>query len=421
MQIKDVPGFNHWRIRDAEGLFHAFSSRNNCMKPFLSRKLWLLIAVLVIDSLSAQAATGWEIIREDGRDYVTLQNISDFYKFGVTVPAPSQVAPESSTTPLARKVSLVDGVRRLDVTTTSRIIEINGVKHWMSFPALIRDDKILVSRLDLSKTIEPALRPQAVSGYSPVKTVVLDPGHGGHDKGAQCAYGYEKNFALDVARRAKSLLEQQGYRVVMTRDRDEFIPLRTRAEIANNYNKRNAVFVSIHFNSSLQNRLASGFEVFSCTPRGGLSTNDDKLTRRDLASENGNTNDVVSAVLATAVHNAALGMIPVVDRGVKDARFAVLRLSKIPAILFEGGFVSNAIESRKIASEAWRSSLARAIVTGVSEYKKVAETRIPPRSIADYRHPSKTRMASRGGAPTVLTSAKSSKKLEPTVVLPTTQ
>ena len=68
-------------------------------------------------------------------------------------------------------------------------------------------DQLILSRLDLSKTIEPSLRPELINGLNPVDTVVLDPGHGGHDKGAVCIFGNEKDFALDVCFRAKRLLE----------------------------------------------------------------------------------------------------------------------------------------------------------------------------------------------------------------------
>ena len=380
---------------------------------------FLLVLVLLAHGAMA-ANTEWDIHEEEGRDYVTLQNISDFYGFDADVPAVSQVSPISSNTPLTRKITLSKGLKGLEVTTNSRVVVLNGAKHWMAFPALIRDDQVLISRLDLVKTIEPALRPQSVSGYPKVKTVVLDAGHGGHDKGAHSPYGYEKNFALDVAKRVKGLLEKRGFNVVMTRETDEFIPLHTRAKIANKY--PDAIFVSIHFNSSLENRLASGFEVFSCTPRGGPSTADEQLRRRDFANENGNANDIVSAVLANSIHHAAIGQIPVMDRGVKDARFAVLRLTKIPAVLFEGGFVSNTVEAKKIASPAWRQQLASAIATGIGEFKQVADTRTPPRLVAEYRQENGPRVTLRDRSPTVITSADASGKTgtsaEPTVTLP---
>ncbi len=97
-------------------------------------------------------------------------------------------------------------------------------------------------------------------------------------KGAVSSYGCEKDFALDVARNIKPLLEAKGLTVKMTRDSDIFVPLELRARIANA--SKDAIFVSIHFNATDMNPAASGFEIFSLTPRGAPSTQDDALALR---------------------------------------------------------------------------------------------------------------------------------------------
>jgi N-acetylmuramoyl-L-alanine amidase len=81
-----------------------------------------------------------------------------------------------------------------------------------------------------------------------------------------------------------------------------------------------------------------------------------------------------------------LGNIPQVDRGVKRARFAVIRLAQVPAVLIEGGFVSSETEARQIASAAYRQELAESIVTGIESFKTLAEHKIPPKLLAAYRH-----------------------------------
>jgi N-acetylmuramoyl-L-alanine amidase len=217
----------------------------------------------------------------------------------------------------------------------------------------------------------------------PVTTVVLDPGHGGHDRGASSRFGFEKDFALDVALRARLLLEKEGYKVVMTRATDVFIPLEQRAAVANHI--ADSIFVSIHFNSSSTNADARGFEIFSMAPRGAPSTNDSGPRERDLREEPGNGLDMPSGALAGSVFHALLGHVPMVDRGVKHARFAVLRLSTVPAVLIECGFVSNNAESTLISSSAWRAQVAGAIVDGVENYRGLAETKSRPKVIADYR------------------------------------
>src|SRR6266508_590559 len=128
-----------------------------------------------------------------------------------------------------------------------QVIELNG--------------KSLVSRTDVAKTIEPLVRPHRVPDVGKVQTVVLDPGHGGHDKGQVSRYGAEKDFALDVARKLRPILQAKGLRVIMTREGDYFVPLEVRAKIANS--ARNSIVVSIHLNATNDDPNATGFEIFS--------------------------------------------------------------------------------------------------------------------------------------------------------------
>jgi len=330
---------------------------------------------------------------------VSLDNLEAFYGL------PNQV------TPVGNKISIDSGRAQLEVTLNSREVQINGVTQWLAFPIQPQDDKILISRLDLAKTIEPMLRPQMIQPFQPVRNVVLDPGHGGYDKGALSSYGCEKDFALDVCRRARTRLEAEGFRVFLTRDSDVFIPLEERPRAANRM--QNAIFVSVHFNCSMENDSASGFEVFALTPRGAPSTSDDVLSLRDLRSEPGNVVDVQSSALAASVYHSLLGNIPEADRGLKRARFAVIRLATVPSILVEGGFLSNPSDSMLIANPEWRGKLADAIVTGIDGYKRLAENKEPPKLVADYRRelPSSVTLRDSG---TVQTNA----KVVPQVIIP---
>src|SRR6266480_5792082 len=125
------------------------------------------------------------------------------------------------------------------------------------FPLMGQGGKFVVSRTDVAKTIEPLVRPHRVANVGQIRTIVLDPGHGGYDKGAICRYGSEKDFALDVARQLRPLLQAKGFRVIMTREGDYFIPLEVRARIANA--ARDSIFVSIHFNATNDDPNATGF------------------------------------------------------------------------------------------------------------------------------------------------------------------
>jgi N-acetylmuramoyl-L-alanine amidase len=305
----------------------------------------------------------------------------------------------SPSEPLTRTLLLDNGKHQIQFILGSRLAIIDGVNQWLGFPVAVENDKLLLSRLDLSKTIEPSLRPELIPGLNPVNTVVLDPGHGGHDKGAVCIFGSEKDFALDVCFRARKLLESKGIRVIMTRTDDTFIPLEQRPVVANA--TPNSIFVAMHFNDA-GNPDASGFEIYSITPRGEPSTADNTLALHDLAPEPGNVTDVPSLALSESIYHSLLGNIPQVDRGVKHARFAVIRLAQVPAVLIEGGFVSSSAEARQIATPAYRQQLADAIATGIESFKTLAEHKIPPKLLAAYRHETSPSLQT---APVVITNA----------------
>ena len=224
---------------------------------------------------------------------------------------------------------------------------------------------MLISRMDLTKVIEPVLRPSRIKGAELVDTVVLDPGHGGHDNGATSIFGNEKAFALDVALRTRDLLQQMGFKVHMTRSDDTFIPLEDRVRYANQYS--NALFISIHFNSGGSD--ASGLETYTLAPRGVPSMAADGPRLSDLDPCGGNVCDAENMALATATHASMVYHSQLYDRGIKRARFVVIRDIHIPGVLVEGGFLSNPDDSRKIATTAYRQQMALCIANAVRNYR----------------------------------------------------
>lgn len=369
---------------------------------------WFLLFFLLAGASLSWAADDWQLYRHEGRDYVSLENIAQFYGFpppppvvitpgkppafaqqtAVAAPPPaaattSEITPASVTTAQTQTIHLDNGKHQLGVTMNSRGASVNGVKQWLSFPTVVQEGKVLLSRLDLVKNIEPQMRPDRIKGLGPVRTVVIDPGHGGHDKGALSRYGFEKNFALDVSTRVRDLLQERGFKVLMTRASDVFIPLHDRPKVANNL--KDAIFVSIHFNSALSNPMARGFEIFSLAPRGAPATNDAGFSARNLREEPGNAVDTASAALSGSIYHSMLGQVPMEDRGLKHARFAVLRLARVPAVLIELGFLSNGSESALVGTPAWRAKVAQSIVTGIESYKNLAEEKQAPKLMAEYR------------------------------------
>jgi N-acetylmuramoyl-L-alanine amidase len=187
----------------------------------------------------------------------------------------------------------------------------------------------------------------AASGSS--TTVVIDAGHGGHDRGGIPGQRIpEKEMTLDVAQRLKKTLAADGYRVVMTRDNDVFVPLGTRVAIANSY--RNAIFVCVHFNSA-KRVGADGIETY--------------FYGRD------------SLPLASAVHHFVAGGAPSPNRGVRRRGYYVLRKARVPSVLVECGFLTNPNEAAYISNSSYRQKLAEEIAAGIRERSNVRSSTSP--------------------------------------------
>jgi len=174
--------------------------------------------------------------------------------------------------------------------------------------------------------------------------IVIDAGHGGFDRGGIPRQKIsEKDMTLDVALRLRSILQKAGYRVVMTRDSDVFVPLGNRIGLANSY--RNAIFVCIHFNSATR-AGANGIETY-------FYGND-------------------SYALASAIHYNLIGNTNTPNRGVRRRGYYVLRKARVPAVLVECGFLTNPGEGRNALSSGYRQSLAENIARGIRNRSAVA-------------------------------------------------
>src|SRR6266487_2993422 len=343
-------------------------------------RCWFNVALLTTGIALAQpttfAAGDWQIIKVSGQDYLSVENISRFYGLPAGVVGAGE------------KIRFETIKNPLEFVSGSRETMINGARSWLCFPLIEQGGKYLVSRTDVAKTIEPLVRPHRVANVGKVETIVLDPGHGGYDKGQVSRYGYEKDFVLDAARKLRPLLQAKGLRVMMTREGDYFVPLEVRAQIANA--ARNSIFVSIHFNGTNDNPNATGFEIFSFTPRGAPSTSDSAVASSSFSMQPGSEVDAQSMALSACIYHSVLGHIPEYDRGIKRARFAVLRLTRVPAVLIEGGFLTERGESKLISNKDWRGKLAAAIGVGIENYRTLGVKKQPPMLVADYRKQTKS-------------------------------
>src|SRR5699024_4133828 len=173
------------------------------------------------------------------------------------------------------------------------------------------------------------------------KVVYLDAGHGGSDPGASGNSLKEKTLTLDIAKRAKKLLESKGYIVIMSRTSDKYVSL---SERTNEANKANAdIFVSIHINSG-----------------GGTGIETYKMDNGPKPKE--------SDILAQQLQNELIKQTKANNRGVKDKNLHVNRESKMPSSLVELGFIDNKTDAEKLKSSSFKKKLANGIVNGISSY-----------------------------------------------------
>jgi N-acetylmuramoyl-L-alanine amidase len=250
----------------------------------------------------------------------------------------------------------------------SRIASWNGMELRLGFAPQMIDNEMCVNALDLRKTVQPLVNAETVWPGRTNRIIVIDPGHGGEDSGTKSILGshYEKEFTLDWARRLGSLLSAKGWQVYLTRANDSELPLSNRVAVAEQ--RKADLFVSLHFNSAAPDKEQAGLETYCLTPTGMPSSLirgfDDDLR---LTFPN-NSFDGQNLQLACSVHRALLRVNGNHDRGVRRARFpAVLRGQQRPAILIEGGYLSNPREARLISEPGYRQKLAEAVANGIEE------------------------------------------------------
>jgi len=309
-----------------------------------------------IKPTTSNAMPGWELLHYQSRDYITANSIHRFYRF-------NNVSVEG------KSVWFRSPVLIMKASLGSQELLINNIKFVMSYPVVMLNNQPCFSRLDLCKLIDPVLRPSYIGSTKPFDTVVIDPGHGGSDSGAKGIYGYEKDFALKLGMHLKRVLEQRGLRVVMTRTNDVFLSLGSRVAVANK--TPNCIYISLHFNSG--GSAATGIETFALSPQGSSSIYGARSV--DYLAFQGNKLDSENIALATAVHAGVVHHFKLVDRGVKRARWQVLKGLTKPGILFEGGFVTNANDGRLIAADNFRQELATTIAQSVINYRNALQPR----------------------------------------------
>jgi N-acetylmuramoyl-L-alanine amidase len=206
-------------------------------------------------------------------------------------------------------------------------------------------------------------------------TVVIDPGHGGIDDGTKYFGLAEKDVTLDVGQRLRDILKGLGVATVLTRTDDVYVSLPARAELANKIADTNAdsIFVSIHFNQSAVESV-DGIETYYADRKMPLPSDwtwvgffdqpdDQQLDRgENLAA------DIQSAVVSRMMET---------NRGIKSRSLFVTRHTRMPAVLVEGGFLSNKIENQSLRNDEYRERIAQGIAAGIVTYIRTMHPAVP--------------------------------------------
>jgi N-acetylmuramoyl-L-alanine amidase len=324
------------------------------------------------------------VVRYQDRQYIRLAEWASWrgLRLGRTAGSREIVA----TGPNQKFTFLIDGTR----------VEFNGTGLWFSYPVLAVDGQVIAWAKDVRGVLDTLVQPPRLPPGKRLRTICLDAGHGGKEPGQKSGGRLEKQYTLALAQELRGLLVDAGFSVVMTRRTDTYVDLAERPAIASRHSAD--LFVSLHYNASPDGGSeAAGMEVYAMTPEGAKSTN----VSADVGSLRawaGNEFDRENVLLAYQMQRSLLQRLPgTADRGVRRARFIVLRLAEMPAILIEGGFMSNAGDARWIYSDTGRRRMAQAIAEGIQSYRRQVE-RGAPTSQGNTSSTSSTSRSSPGAA-----------------------
>lgn len=295
----------------------------------------------------------WKPEKIDGMDYLPLSQIQKFYHL-------DESRQEGGKRHLENKRVV------LSFEAGSKECIINGVRFVLLQEIKNSGKNAYVSREDLAYILEPVLRPNLIKNAQKFKTVILDPAHGGKDPGLTNSHGTEARLTLKVALKARELLREKGFDVVMTRDEDSDLLLQERVELANKVDKP-AVLVSISFNSGPERE--AGIQTLP-------------LTQTEAGF---NEFHPASMALATSIHGTLLRRLGkhTRDRGVSQVRHSILAAVQHPAVVIEGGYMTHPHEARLISNEIYQNTIAQSITHGVVKYQEALNPHPKPAAPAE--------------------------------------
>jgi N-acetylmuramoyl-L-alanine amidase len=317
-----------------------------------------VLALILLSSLGLGPCMGQSPGPEttvNGRPYISLPAIGE--QFGMS----------AGWLEKDKRARLHSQWTQLDFEIHKRDFYLNGVRVWLGDPVAKVGTALYLSTIDLEKTLRPLLTPQVFKPLPALRRIVIDPGHGGKDAGAERFGLQEKTIVMDVSTRLLRRLRKQGFEVYLTRTKDEFIELASRPAISNQ--RRADFFISIHANA-VGNPSIQGVETFILTAQDQPSSGRAEIVAGDRKLLPGNRFDAWNALSGFYLQRDLVRATGSPDRGLKRARFAVLRDLQSPGVLVELGFLSNPGEGRKMGTAAYREKLAEALENGILAYQK---------------------------------------------------
>lgn len=277
--------------------------------------------------------------------YLPLEQLRSFYKL---MPRQSSEAGVRCVGNAGTTLVLGPGRRELNI---------GGYRWQLSYP--LKDDgkgDLLISEVDMVKLIDPVLRPTYIAERRLVRTVVIDPGHGGYDTGIDSAFVHEADFTMQLAYTLRELLVKRGFAVVLTHEQNRHLSDQQRIECANGADA--AIFISLHLNSGRSD--IQGIETYTAVP------DSPGIPRRPA-----NKHDAASAALAFALHSSMVNTTGAHDGACRRARFSLLNSIECPAVLALVGYATHKEEGTRLATPEYREQLATAIADGVSNFAVV--------------------------------------------------
>ncbi len=320
----------------------------------LNKNALLFVIGLLAVCTAAPAFAGVRTVTSRGKSYVTLPNMAAYYGMTLTQPTKS-------------RIRLQNKYNKIEFATDERSIWVNGTLVALCEPVRKIGWSWAIDTVDFNKTIEPTVRPAEFLRSAGTRTVVLDPGHGGDDKGASSPRNiHEKLVVLDVANRVRNRLEARGINVELTRESDRNLDLSARCRKAAAL--KADLLVSIHANSAGKNRSIRGAETFVLALPGRYSSNSYGGGTLPSSVNTGNRYDLANMALGYRIQQNLIRATGQEDRGVKRARFEVLRDAPCPATLVEMAFLSNPKDEAIVIDPAGRDRIARGIADGIVAY-----------------------------------------------------